>query len=142
MFHVPELARDTTHPHLGTTTEDGNNGCFHIESPEPGWRLSLIASDGLGWEHVSVRAHRGQQSRVPTWREMTYVKGLCWDDEDVVVQFHPRKSEYVNCHPHVLHLWRPTDQQIPTPHPLMVGPRQSVGAVDPVGEQVTGGPRA
>lgn len=131
MFHVPELARDTEHPILGSTSADGNNGAFHLESPEPGWKLSIIASDGLGWEHVSVHAYRRivavsspAQTRTPTWKEMSYVKRLYWDAEDVVIQFHPRESEYVNCHPHVLHLWRPTNQEIPTPDPLMVGPRQ------------------
>jgi hypothetical protein len=134
-FHVPELSRDTEHPILGSDSSYGNNGCFHLESPEPGWRLTLICSDGSEapdvtdwqWEHVSVRAHRGDRSRVPTWREMAYVKNLCWDDEDIAVQFHPRKSEYVNCHPHVLHLWRPKHVEIPTPPSILVGP-QTVGA--------------
>ena len=121
-FHVPELARDTTHPRLGTTSADGNNGAFSIESPEPGWRLFLIISDGGDWEHVSVHARQRGKVRTPRWREMAYVKQLCWDDEDVVVQFHPRKSEYVNCHPHVLHLWRPTEAVIPTPPSEFVGP--------------------
>lgn len=129
-FHVPELARDTTHPQLGSTSAFGNNGAFHLESPEPGWRLFLICSDASdpdvpeseGWEHVSVHAHRGNgQQRTPTWKEMCYVKGLCWDDEDVVIQFHPRKSEYVNNHKHVLHLWRYTSAPIPTPAPILVG---------------------
>lgn len=129
MFHVPELARDTMHPLLRTCSADGNNGAFHIESPEPGWRLALIASDGEGWEHVSVHAYRrsGDQSRIPTWKEMTYVKQLCWDDEDVVMQLHPKRSEYVNCHPDVLHLWRPTAAVIPTPPAEMVGPRSAIG---------------
>lgn len=145
MFHVPELARDTTHPVLGSTSADGNNGAFRVESPEPGWRLALICSDGMGWEHVSVHAYRGgdlkhhthhsflegdlpyttgrlPQLRTPTWKEMAYVKRLCWDAEDVVIQYHPRQSEYVNCHPNVLHLWRPTDAEIPTPPPELVGP--------------------
>ena len=50
MFHVPEASRDTTHPQLGTTTADGNNGAFDAESPGPGWWLdagSLMAS-GVG----------------------------------------------------------------------------------------------
>ena len=122
-FHVPELARDTSHPVLRSSSADGNNGAFWIESPEPGRRLALICSDGLGWERVSVHACRaeGRQLRTPTWKEMAYVKDLCWDGEDVVMQLHPRKSEYVNQHPHVLHLWRPTHGLIPTPDPLMVG---------------------
>lgn len=140
-FHVPELARDTTHPQLGSTSADGNNGAFHLDSPEPGWRLALICSDstepdGLDydkWEHVSVHAYRYRaiipprtqheaQERTPTWKEMCYVKRLCWDAEDVVMQLHPKESEYVNCHPHVLHLWRPVDATIPTPPAIFVGP--------------------
>ena len=84
-FHVPELARFQGEPKLASTSDDGNNGAFLIESPEPGWRLFLIASDGLGWEHISVSARRDIKSRIPSWREMAYVKNLCWDDEDVVI---------------------------------------------------------
>ena len=132
MFHVPELARDTTHPLLGTTSADGHNGAFHVGSPEPGWTLALICSDGTdpeapegdGWEHVSVHAYAGaSRLRTPTWREMSFVKRLCWDAEDVVMQLHPRESEYVKCHPHVLHLWRPRHAVIPTPPSVLVGPR-------------------
>ncbi len=126
-FHVPELARNTDHPMLGTSASDGNNGAFEIESPEPGWRLMLICSDGGEWEHVSIHAYRGQgvlskgQQRTPNWREMVYVKDLCWDDEDVVMQLHPKKSDYVNMHPHTLHLWRPLAAEIPTPPSVFVG---------------------
>ncbi len=126
-FHVPEMARNYEHPQLGTDLRDGNNGLFDIESPDSGWRLALICSDGEGWEHVSIHAYRGRglsherQQRTPNWREMCYVKDLCWDEEDVVIQYHPRKSEYVNNHPHVLHLWRPTQAELPTPPPEFVG---------------------
>lgn len=140
-FHVPELARNTTHPLLGTTSADGHNGAFDLDSPEPGWRLALICSDGTdaevpeghGWEHVSVHAYRARdpllsenrrvQQRTPTWKEMSYVKRLLWDGDDVVMQLHPRESEYVNCHPHVLHLWRHRTREIPTPPAILVGPR-------------------
>ena len=123
MFHVPELARNVSHPVLGSTSADGNNGAFDLESPEPGWRLMLICSDGMDWEHVSIHAYKreGKQQRTPNWREMCYVKDLCWDEEDVVMQLHPKKSEYVNNHPHTLHLWRPTNQPIPTPPSITVG---------------------
>lgn len=133
MFHVPELARDTTHRILRTTSTDGNNGHFVVESPEPGWQLSLICSDCTDpvavasgwprWEHVSVSARNSKTARTPTWKEMCYVKRLCWDPEDVVMQLHPKESEYVNCHPHVLHLWRPLDAEIPTPPSVFVGPK-------------------
>lgn len=61
--------------------------------------------------------------RTPSWKEMAYVKRLCWDSEDVVVQYHPRESEYVNYHPHVLHLWRYRLQDFPTPPAMLVGPK-------------------
>jgi hypothetical protein len=104
----------------------GNFGAFIIVSPEPGWQLVLICDDGTlvesgGWEHVSVRAIRVRQSRTPTWREMAAVKDRLWDAEDVVVQFHPRRSAYVNCHPHVLHLWRHRTADFPTPPANLVG---------------------
>ncbi len=133
MFHVPEQARDTTHPILGSTTDDGNNGAFDLESCEPGWRLALICSDGDDpeftdkWEHVSIHAYRGHDGptlrlRTPTWKEMCFVKRIFWDAEDVVMQLHPRESEYVNCHPNTLHLWRPINATIPTPPAIFVGP--------------------
>lgn len=134
-FHVPEWARLTDHPAMASTAADGNNGAFYLPSPEAGWCLALICSDGEQWEHVSVHAFKGRdqwaagakqritlQERTPTWKEMAFVKDLCWDPEDVVMQLHPRRSEYVNAHPHTLHLWRPIDQAIPTPPAILVGP--------------------
>lgn len=64
--------------------------------------LSVIASVEDGWEHVSVSLG----NRCPTWDEMCFVKNLFWDEEDIAIQFHPAKSEYVNLHPYALHLWR------------------------------------
>lgn len=128
---MPEVARLEHHPsnpEFDTTAADGNNGCFISASPEPGWALFFIASDGLGWEHVSVHARRGERTRTPTWKEMAFIKRLCLDAEDVVMQLHPRESEYVNLHPHCLHLWRPTGAEIPTPPALLVGP-PAVGAM-------------
>jgi len=134
-FHVPELARILDGP-MGSSRNAGAYGAFDVESCEPGWRLAVVATDGcdmdgpseaLGWEHVSVHAFRGsldkrvKQMRTPTWLEMCLIKDLFWDGEDVVMQLHPRRSEYVNQHPHVLHLWRPTHVTIPTPASVLVG---------------------
>lgn len=125
MFHVPEKSRVTQGP-MGSEPDAGNFGAFLIESCEPGWMLALVCDDGLafeqitGWEHVSVRAYalagrNTQRSRIPTWKEMCQVKELCWGPEAVVMQLHPAKSQYVDKHPHVLHLWRPIEGQIPLP---------------------------
>jgi hypothetical protein len=100
---------------LGSTDEIGNNGAFMI--PYQSFILRVIASDGMGWEHVSVSL----PNRCPNWREMCFIKDLFWDAEDVVIQYHPAKSEYVNRHETTLHLWRPVGVEIPTPPKELVG---------------------
>jgi hypothetical protein len=85
---------------LGSDASFGNNGLFKVEYA--GSDLRIIAGDGEGWDHVSVSlAHR-----TPTWAEMCYVKNLFFEEEETVLQYHPKKSKYINCHPFVLHLWR------------------------------------
>lgn len=121
MFHVPEYARVRTGV-MASDARAGNNGAFDLRSPE-GRRLAIIASDGRGWEHVSVHAYIGNGKRqwTPTWDEMCFVKSVFWDAEDVVIQFHPAESKYVNNHPHTLHLWRPTSAVLPVPPAYLVG---------------------
>ena len=55
---------------------------------------------------------------------MCQVKDLFWEEEEVVVQFHPKKSEYVNMHEGCLHLWRSTEKEFPTPPSILVGYRK------------------
>jgi hypothetical protein len=81
--------------------------------------ISSGVGDNEGWEHVSVSL----QTRTPTWQEMCFIKDLFWTSEEVVLQYHPTKEDYVNHHPYCLHLWRPNDGQIPTPPPYLVGPK-------------------
>ena len=87
--------------------------------------IRCIASDGAGWEHVSVSFHekhnRKVKSRMATWDEMCEIKALFWDEDDVVIQYHPRKADYVKNVSYVLHLWRPTEAIIPTLPPILVG---------------------
>jgi hypothetical protein len=35
---------------------------------------------------------------LPEMEDMCWIKGMFWDAEEVVVQFHPPASEYVNNH--------------------------------------------
>lgn len=120
MFHVPEKFRASfIGTQLERSAEDGNNGAFILVGPYG--TLKAIASDGAGWEHVSVST----RDRVPTWQQMCWVKDLFWDAEDAVIQFHPPKSEYVNCHPYTLHLWRPVGIGFPRPPYILVGPMPS-----------------
>jgi hypothetical protein len=103
-FHVPEQRRLKT-GQLASDESYGNNGAFGLPPLLANRRLYVIASDGMGWEHVSVHAYQGAKTRIPSWEEMCYVKAIFWDAEDVVMQLHPRESEYVNNHAAVLHLW-------------------------------------
>ena len=112
MFHVPEKCRIKT-GQSGSHEGYGNNGAFMIG------RLLIIASDGEGWEHVSISL----PDRQPRWNEMCKIKNIFWDEEDCAIQYHPPKSEYVNCHPNCLHLWRPIGISLPIPPSLLVGPK-------------------
>jgi len=73
-----------------------------------------------GWEHVSVSR---SDAKMPTWADMMYVKDLFWHEEETVLQFHPKKSEYVNCHPKVLHLWKRDGVDHELPPSLLIGPK-------------------
>lgn len=123
MLKVPEKYR-LGFPHvLATLPNSGNNGAFKI-SIRNGVTLQCICTDGHGWEHVSVVAYQKRKVRTPTWDEMCHIKDLFWDKEDRVVQYHPPESEYVNNHPHCLHLWRPIVVDIPAPPSYLVGIKQ------------------
>lgn len=102
-----------------SSPRDGNNGAFALRGVSHRDDLFIVASDGGGWEHVSV----SKKYECPTWEEMCQIKKLFWPDpEDCVIQYHPPKSEHVNVHPYCLHLWRPIGAKFPVPPTYMVGP--------------------
>lgn len=104
---------------FASNDSDGFNGCFCLWINSE--RVKIIASDGGGWQHVSVSLE-DRPSRTPRWDIMCMVKDLFWDDEDVVAQFHPRMSEYINNHSGCLHLWKCIDgREFPTPPTYMIG---------------------
>lgn len=98
-------------PRFEAQKEGDRFGLFKIVYK--GARLQIIASCStpeLPWDHVSVRGH----GCTPTWEQMDYVCRLFWDDDECVVQFHPPRSDHVNIHPHVLHMWK---ADVPFPMP-------------------------
>ena len=113
MFHVPNKYR-VRKGQAASSDDYGNNGAFFIKSLKLNRPLYVIASDGLGWEHVSVSL----PDRCPHWDEMCFVKSLFWDPSDLVVQFHPPADLYVNNHPHTLHLWRKAGDNDWVPMPM------------------------
>lgn len=92
--------------------DDG--GVFEI--PFEGRLLTVIASNGDSWDHVSVSL----PNRCPNWREMSYVKSLFWEDHEVVMQLHVAKENHINVFPFCLHLWKPQTENIPLPPTYMV----------------------
>lgn len=89
---------------------------------------TVIWSFGGGWEHISICPIK--RSHTPTWKEMCDLKDTFFHDDEVVVQYHPVKSEYVNNMPNCLHLWRPIREAMPTPPSIMVGVKRGKSAAD------------
>lgn len=119
MFKAPEKYRakfEFSHPYYSDMSH-GNNGVFQFKTKK-GLKFNVLVSDQMGWEHVSVTIVN--KKRCPTWGEMCLIKKMFWSDDETVIQYHPKKSDYRNHHPHCLHLWRPIDQPFPTPPPEFI----------------------
>jgi len=95
--------------------------------------LCVISDDGLEskWEHVSVSL----KNRCPNWREMCFIKDLFWNEEEIVIQYHPPKSKYINNHPNVLHLWKQIGKEIELPPSILVGIKTLTPAPKDKGEK-------
>ena len=95
---------------------DEHNGAFKVYI---GYRsFFVVASDGGGWEHVSVSPRNTK--KCPTWEEMCAIKDMFFDPEETVLEYHPAKPNYVNNYQYCLHLWRPQIENIPIPPKWMV----------------------
>jgi hypothetical protein len=117
MFKVSEFVDKyrVIHPIFNDMGNE-QNGLFRLQHRG----FTIMCSSGMGWEHVSV----SRRDRIPTYKEMCWVKSQFWGDDDVVMQLHVAKAEHVNFHERCLHLWRPIDQTIPTPPSIFVGPKE------------------
>lgn len=82
--------------------------------------LHFIFSWGCGFEHLSVST----PIKTPSWEQMCKMKEIFWRDDEVCMQLHPKKEDYVNNMPYCLHIWRPIDKEIPTPPSVMLGFRE------------------
>lgn len=97
------------------TGQDGGSGYVQFGN----MKASVIWSNGGGWEHVSMAPYK--HSYTPSWDDMCRLKKMFFYDNEWVVQFHPPESEYVNNRENCLHLWRPMEENLPTPPSWMVG---------------------
>jgi len=100
-LHVPFARKHPLYPFMfKTEMKVGSLKASVIWSIEPG-----------GWEHVSIMPldHR----RMPSWDDMCKLKEIFFEDEEEVIQIHPKKSEYVNIVDNCLHLWRHPKMPLP-----------------------------
>ena len=77
-------------------------GGSYYDSISGKW-LNFMFSIQMGWEHLSV----SMPSKTPSWDQMCVMKDIFFEEEEECFEYHPKKSEYVNIHPHCLHIWRP-----------------------------------
>lgn len=76
--------------------------CFSIFFK--GRDLKVIATiEPQGWERVTVSL----SNRTPNWEEMCHIKNIFWGEDEFCIQLHPRKKDYINIHPYVLHIFKP-----------------------------------
>lgn len=97
-------------------SEDGGCGLLFLGTRHLNKAAFVVWSWGGGWDHVSI----SYRNRVPTWDEMCKVKDLFFDPEETCVEYHPARSEYVNCMPYCLHIWRWQDGDMPKPPKILV----------------------
>lgn len=72
--------------------------------------ISGTEYDGEWWLHLSASRTRS----IPSHEDLKEVKDLFIGRENLAVQVFPPKSEFINLHPYVLHLWHRPDKR-PTP---------------------------
>ena len=57
------------------------------------------------WEHVAMSI-LSPNNRMPTFEEMSALKDMFWNQNEITMQVLPAEKDYVNVNPYVLHLWR------------------------------------
>lgn len=107
-------------PNLMIKCTGNDGGCGEIYKAGKSF-ATVIWSNGGGWDHVSIAPYK--KTCIPSWKDMCDLKDMFFNHEETVVQFHPPKSEYVNNVSNCLHLWRPINENMPTPPSIMVGIR-------------------
>jgi hypothetical protein len=92
---------------------------IHCEIHVGGWDGSVIATTNCGWNHVSVAPYA--KRIIPDWDAMCKIKDIFFEDEEAVIQVHPKKSEYVNNMTNCLHLWQCKYTDMVLPPSCLVG---------------------
>lgn len=106
--------------HFGSVGDE-TCGCFWISSPIDSARMRVVASNGEGWDHISI----SRKNRCPNWLEMEHAKRLFFQDDETAMQLHVPAVDHRSYHDFCLHIWRPHDAEIPRPPAIMVAPVQA-----------------
>ena len=86
-------------------------GAFQLDG------LQIIAPpDYSGFDHVSV----SRKGRVPNYSEMKRVKRIFFGPDEWAMELHAPPSRHINVNSNVLHLWRPTEKELPIPPEWLV----------------------
>lgn len=100
--------------------EDGVQIRAYFTHPVTQKRYWCKFTSAYGWEHLSV-SPQPQRGKVPEWDVMCRVKDIFWSEEECCIEYHPRKSQYVNNNETCLHIWRPIVATIPEPPTILLG---------------------
>ena len=107
---------------------DETCGKFEVKSCIDRAVITVVASSGYGWDHVSV----SRLNRSPNWMEMEQIAALFFKKDESAVQYHVPAADHVNNHPYCLHWWRPLDASLPRPPAIFVG-YKDLGVLDEKG---------
>lgn len=80
--------------------------------------IRVIASNSLGWDHINAIVQLNSifpEYRMPNAEEMKKIKNMFFSRNEPVMEVHPKKEDYVNINPNVLHLWKPNLIDLPVP---------------------------
>ena len=115
MRHIREIM---SHKSVEPVAVNATGGAFIVRHRDK--RFKAIVGLGDGWEHVSVSQYSKNPKRVPNYQEMKAIKRVFFREDEWAVEYHPSVSEYKSVNPWVLHIWRPTDVELPIPPSYMV----------------------
>ena len=108
--------RKTRNLFIEAETDNAGMGGYYYDVIS-GKNLNFIFSYQMGWEHLSV----SMPSKTPSWDQMCRMKDIFWNKDEACVEYHPKEEDYVNMHQQCLHIWKPTEEYLPTPPHILVG---------------------
>lgn len=115
MKSIEEIKR-TTNLFIEAEADNDGMGGRYYDKYNNKW-LHFIFSYQMGWEHLSI----SMPNKTPSWEQMCMMKDIFWNKDEACVEYHPKEEDYVNMHKHCLHIWKPTDVELPTPPHILVG---------------------